>query len=188
MNRTGKIAVTVCSLLGLSALVALDAKFGGLRFVNSRANEAVDFAASELPLVCLGCLGFLPRGRTQLLSFVVLVPVAAFCLLGGVGDLVGEALYPATFTRQSSLRLGYSQVVTYFSDDRDMNGGDFYVQQEVKLLPGLLWIKPVSKAECLRDVKITVLDRHHVQCDYVADTADSLDPNPAAKRDVAWMF
>ncbi len=53
-------------------------------------------------------------------------------------------------------------------------------------MPGLLWVKPLSSKECMRDVSVVVLNRHHVRCDYVADTVDTLDPE--AQRDDVRVF
>ena len=186
MDRTRKIAVTIWVLLCLFVLAALDWQFGGLRFVSQPATVIFGLVVIWLPAVCLIMLGFLPRSKTRVLAFVGLILGAPFCIILGGAVVLGLML--SSYTRQASVRLGSSEIVTYFEDAGAWDSGEVFVQQEVKLLPGLLWVKPISKAECLRDVKITVLDRHHVQCDYVADTADATDPNPAAKRDVTWIF
>ena len=86
------------------------------------------------------------------------------------------------------MRLGPTEIVTYFEDAGAWDDGEVIVQQEVPLLPGLLWVKPLSRRECLRDVQIKVLNRHHVECDYPQDTVDSGDPSPKAKRDTVWVF
>ncbi len=186
MKRTQKIAVTIWVLLGFSLLTLLDFLLGGLRFAGRELNAVVGMMAVLLPAVCLVLLGFLPRSRARMWAFVCLIPAAPLCfLLGGI-LVLGQAM--PIYTRQASVQLGPSQIVAYFSDAGAWDNGEVIVQQEVKLLPGLLWVKPLSRQECLRDVNIHVVDRHHVECDYVADTVDSGDPSPQAKRDVAWVF
>ena len=75
--------------------------------------------------------------------------------------------------------------MTYFEDTGAWDNGEVIVRQEVPLLPGLLWVKPLSRQECLRDVRIRVVNRHDVECDYPTDIADKGDPSPEAKRDEA---
>lgn len=186
MERTRKIVVTIRVLLSVFLMAVLDWLFGGLRFVSQPANVVFGLIVIWLPTVGLILLGFLPRSKTRVLAFVGLIPGALFCVILGGAVVLGLML--SSYTRQASVRLGPSEIVTYFEDAGAWDSGEVFVQQEVKLLPGLLWVKPISKAECLRDVKITVVNRHYVQCDYVADTAASLDPSPEAKRDVAWVF
>ena len=188
MERTRRIVIMICVLLGLSGLTTLDAIYGGLRFVSSRANEITNFAALCLPLVCIILLTCLPRSKARLLGLVVLIPLAALCVLGGIGDLIGEAAFPATVKRESSIRLGYSHIVTYFEDDGVMGDGDFFVQQEIKMLPGLLWVWPVLNEDGADNISIKVLNHHHVQCRYVAYNEDSLDPSSKAKQRTAWVF
>lgn len=186
MERTRRIVVTICVLLGVSLLTVLDTMFGGPRFVSSSANEAVDFTACWLPLVCIILLTRLPRSRARLLGFVVLVPQAAFCVLGGVGDAAGEAAFPATVLRQSSVRVGYSQIVTYYSNAGALDDGEVFVQQEVKLLPGLLWVKPILEPSYNLDVNVKVLDRHHIEYNCLDYQAGSNITK--MKRSVAWIF
>ncbi len=188
MDRTRKIAVTIWVLLGLVVLTALDALFGGLRLVSSRANQVIDFAVCGLPLVCVILLTHLPRSRMRLLGFVGLIPIAIFCALGGIGDAIGETAFSAIVIRQSSIRVGYSQVVTYYSDVGIMDDGEVFVQQEITLLPGLIWVKPVFEPDDTLDVKVKALDRHHIECDYVVYSDAVKNPVAAAKRDVAWVF
>ncbi len=189
MERTQRIVITICVLLGLVLLTALDAMFGGLRFVSSRANEVVDFAVSCLPLVCVTLLTRLPRSRGRIFGFVVLVPLAAFCVLGGVGDAVGEAAFPATVIRQSSVRVGYSHVVTYFSSVGILDDGEVFVQQEIKLLPGLLWVLPILNQGGTNKVDVRVVNRHHIRydCTVYPEFFGGVSA-PEVKRGVAWVF
>lgn len=197
MDRTRKIVVTVWVLLGVTLLIALDWQFGGLRFVSPRLDYLAGIASLWLPAVSVILLGFVPRSRARVWGFVCLVPFAAFCLFV---SLIGAAVtgfiragmlstdIDPTFARQSATRLGYSDIVVYFSDAGAMDSGEVVVQQEITILPGLLWVRPISHQECLRDVQIKVLNRHHVECSYVADHADTLDPSPEAKQEDAWVF
>ena len=79
-------------------------------------------------------------------------------------------------------------IVTYFSDAGAWDSGEVVVQQEINILPGLIWVRPLSRKSCLRDVSITVLSKHYVQCYYPADKADSCDPSPEEKRETFWVF
>ena len=186
MNRTRKIVVTIWVLLGLSLLTLLDWQFGGLRFTRSGLNVVPGLAAILLPTVCLILLCFVPPSRARLWAFVGLIPGAPFCfILGGI--LVLGQIF-SSYTQQASVQLGPSRIVTYFEDAGAWDNGEVVVQQEIVILPGLLWMKPLSRQECLRDVQIRVVNRHYVECDYPADTADKGDPSPDAKQDKAWVF
>lgn len=189
MDRTRKISVTIWVLLGLVVLTALDATLGGLRLVSSRANEVVDFAVCGMPLVCVILLTRLPRRRARLLGFVLLVPVTAFCVLGGIGDAVGETMFSAMVLRQSSFRVGYSRIATYYCNDGVLDDeGEVVVQQEIKLLPGLLWVLPILTEVGADNVNIRATNRHHVEYDYVVYSEAIKNPTPEAKRGVAWVF
>ena len=185
-RQAKRIIAVIWLLLGIFGLTLVDSQFGGLRLGSRRANVFVGLAALWLPVVCVLLLGFLPRSRARLWALIGLVPVALLCLI--LGSLVGFAQSSASKTRQGSVRLGGSEIITYFSDAGAMDTGEVVVQQEVRLLPGLVWVNPLSRKECLRGVSIHVLDRHHVRCDYAADKADTLDPTPEAQRDEAWVF
>ena len=186
MKRANRIVLAIWVLLGGSVLILADSQFGGLRFVSPRADFLAGFAALWLPVLCVALLGFLPRSRKRLWAFVCLIPAALLCLL--LGSAIGMAQGFVLRTRQASVPVGGSEIVTYFEDAGAWDSGDVVVQQEIKILPGLLWVKPLSGKDCLRDVRVTVLDRHHVRCDYVADKADTLDPHPEAQRDDVWVF
>jgi hypothetical protein len=186
MDRTRKIAVTIGVLLGVFLLAVLDWQFGGLKFASRRADFAVGLFASWLPMACVILLWRLPRSRARAWVLVGLIPASLLCLLGTAFLGLGQGML--VYTRHAATRVGSSEIVTYFEDAGAMDDGAVMVQQETKLLPGLLWVKPITCAECLRDVKITVLDSHHIQWDIAADTDDSYDPSPAAKRDVTWVF
>ena len=163
----------------------LDWQFGGLKFADRRADLAVGLIASWLPMVCVILLWRLPRSRVRAWTLAGLIPASLLCLLGAAFLGLGQVML--AYTRHSSARMGSSEIVTYFEDAGAMDDGEVMVQQEANLLPGLLWVKPITCAECLRDVKIKVLNRHHVQWDIAADT-DPGDPSPSAKRDVVWVF
>ncbi len=186
MNRTRKIVVIIWVLFSLFLLTLLDCWFGGLKFESDAVNVTAGIAAALLPAVCLILLGFLPRSSARLWAFVCLIPGAPFCFILGSIAVSSQAI--PIKTQQASVRLGSSQIVTYFSDTGAWDNGEVIVQQEVPLLPGLLWVKPLSRRECLRDVQIKVLNRHYVECDYPADIADKGDPSPEAKRDKSWAF
>ena len=187
MNRTRKIVVTIWVLLCVSLLTWLDAMFGGLRFVSSRANDMADFTVSWLPLVCAILLTRLPRSRARLLRFVVIIPLAAFCVVGGIGDAIGNAAFPEAVVRQSSVRVGCSQIATYFTDDRGTDEGRFFVQQEIKLLPGLLWVRLVFNKDGADNISLKVINRHYVECGYEIVDPDTMEPG-SAKRAVIWVF
>lgn len=187
MNRTRKIGVVIGVLLGVSLLTGLDAMLGGLRFVSSRANDVVGFTASWLPLVCVILLTRLPRSRVRLLGFVALIPLAAYSVLGGIGDATGESAFPATVKCESSIPFGYTQIVIYFTDEGGTDEGSFFVQQEIKLLPGLLWVRPVFNKDGADNISLKAINSHHVECDYEVVDPDTLEPSPA-KRDVIWVF
>jgi hypothetical protein len=186
MRRTNHVVLAIWVLLALFALTLADWQFGGLRFVSPRANLLSGIAGLWLPVACVALLGFLPRSRARLWAFACLIPAALLCLV--LGSASGMAQGLTLRTRHASIPLGGSEIVTYFDDAGAWDSGDVVVQQEIKLLPGLLWVKPLSSKECLRDVRVTVLDHHHVRCDYVADKADTLDPHPEAQRDDVWVF
>ncbi len=186
MKRTHRVIIAIWLLLVAFTLIVADSQFGGLKFASRRANVLAGFIALWLPVVCVALLGFLPRSRKRLWAFVFLTPAALLCLV--LGSVVGLVQSSASWTRQGSVRLGGSGIVNYFSDAGAWDSGEVAVQQEVRLLPGLLWVKPLSQKACLRDVSVVVVDRHHVRCDYAADRSDTLDPAPAAQRDEAWVF
>ena len=186
MNRTRKIVVTIWVLTGTYLLTLLDWHYGGLRFTNSRADILAKLVALWFPVVCLALLGFLPRGQKRRWAFIGAIPLVLLSL--PVSAFVGLNLTILRYTRQSSVRIGSSEIVTYFEDCGAWDNGEVIVQQEIPLLPGLLLVKPLSSQECLRDVQIRVLNRHHVECDYIADHADTLDPSPEAKQDKVWVF
>ena len=186
MNRSRKIVVTIWVLLGVSLLTLLDWQFGGLRFVGNEPNAMIGFIAILLPTVCLILLGFLPRGKARMWAFICLIPGAPLCfILGGI-LVLGQIL--SSYTQQATVRMGPTRIVTYFEDAGAWDSGEGLVQQEITILPGLLWVKPLSRQDCLRDVQIKVINRHHIECDYVADHADTIDPSPDAKQDKAWVF
>lgn len=120
------------------------------------------------------------------MGIVCLVPLATFCVLGGIGDAIGEAMFPTTVTRKSGVRVGYSQVIAYYSNAGMLDDGEVFVQQEIKLMPGLLWVKPILEPNDNLDINLRVLNRHHVECDYLDYQADSASPK--MKRNVAWVF
>lgn len=193
MEWTRKIVVAVWVLLGVFLLAVLDWQFGGLRFTSGRANVAAEFVACWLPLVCVVLLGFLPRTRARLWAFVGLVPLAALCGLGGTGNTVGQHLFSPTILHQSIVRVGYSDVVVYYTNMGVLDdSGEAVVQQEFRLLPGLLWVKPLFVMGSSDRVNIKVINRHHIQCDYVVYSEDASDTDTVstseAKRDVAWVF
>ena len=142
MNRTRKIAVIIGVLLGLFVLAAADWIYGGLRFVNTQYDGTVSTLALCSPSACVVLLGFLPRSSARLWGFVCGIPFAALCLFLALVTS-GGGLFPSTVTRLSSTRLGYSNVNAYYSNAGAMDDGDVYVQQEIKLLPGLLWVRPI---------------------------------------------
>ena len=186
MKQRNKVVIAIWVLLGIFVLMLADWHFGGLRFVSRHATVLTGFAALWLPFASVVLLGFLPRSRARAWAFVGLIPTALFCLVFGSLIVFGQAII--LWTRQASVRLANSEIVPYFIDAGAMDSGGVVVQQEIKLLPGLLWVKPLSQKECLRDVRVTVLDRHHVRCDFVADKTDTLDPHPQAQRDDVWVF
>ncbi len=186
MDRTRKIVVTIWVLLGIYLLILLDWRYGGLRFANSAADVLVKLAALWFPVACLVLIVFLPRSQKRRWTLIGAIPLVLLSL--PLNAFVGLNLTILRYTRQSSLRFGSSEIVTYFEDCGAWDNGEVLVQQETPLLPGLLWVKPLSCQECLRDVQIKVVNRHHVECDYPTDTVDSGDPSPEAKRDIAWVF
>lgn len=189
MERTRKIVVTICVLLCLFVLAALDWRFGGLKFVNTQYDETISTFALCSPAACVILLGFLPRSSARLWGFVCGVPFAALCLLVALLDFNG-GMFPDTVTRLSSTRLGYSTINAYYSNAGAMDDGDVFVQQEIKLLPGLLWVKPVLNQSITNTVKISVIDRHHIRCEYTAylDPGIGAIPTSETKRDVVWVF
>lgn len=189
MNRTRKIVVTIWVLIGLFVLVVLDSMFGGLRFVNPKYDETASTFALCLPAVCVVLLGFLPRSRVRLWGFVGLVPFAALCLLIALIDFNGGIFSP-TVKRLSSTHLGYSEINAYYSNAGAIDDGDTFVQQEIILVPGLLWVKPLVNQSLADTVKISVLDRHHIRCDYIAYSYPSTGGGPVseAKRETIWVF
>lgn len=186
MNRTRKIIVTIWVLAGLSLLTLLGCLFGGLGFADEAWTAVTERLASFMPAVCLVLLGFLPRSRARIWSFICLGAAAPIFFVAGSIAVFSQTA--PVKTQQASVHFQSSRIVTYFVDTGAWDNGEVVVQQEVPLLPGLLWVKPLSRQECLRDVKIKVINRHYVECDYVADTVDKGDPSPDAKRDVAWVF
>ena len=187
MNRTRKIVVTIWVLLGLFVLAASDWQFGGLRFVNSEYDGTVSTLALCSPATCLVLLGFLPRSRARLWGFVCGVPFAVLCLLLALVSFHG-GIFPPTVTRLSSTHLGRSQINAYYSNAGAMDDGDIFVQQEIPLVPGFLWVKPLVNQSVTDTVKISVVDRHHIRCDYTAYKDTAPYPAPETKRDVVWVF
>lgn len=90
--------------------------------------------------------------------------------------------------REGGVNTRSSEIVTYFGEAGAVNSGEVIVQQEIRLMPGLLWVRQVSQRNGMRDVRIVVLDRHHVRCGCAADRADALDPAPQAQRDDVRVF
>lgn len=186
MNRTRKIVVTIWVLLVLFVLAVLDWKFGGLKFVSRAADTILAFIASCLPMACVVLLYRLPRSRQGAWILSGLIPASCFCILGGAFFCLGQGL--VTYIKQSSIRVGSSEVVTYFVDAGAWDDGDTFVQQEITLVPGLLWVKPLINQRITSAVKISVVDRHHIQCEYTAYKDAVPYPIPEAKQDVVWVF
>ena len=86
---------------------------------------------------------------------------------------------------QASIQLGSSKINTYLSDAGAWDSGDTIVQQEITLLPGLQLVKPIFEHEATDDVKITVLDRHHVQYNV---TPGRYASRSQAEQAVVWVF
>ncbi len=189
MERTRKITITICALLGLFVLAATDWIFGGLRFVNTQYDGTTSTLALCLPATCVVLLIGLPRSTARLWGFICGVPFALLCLFIALVSFDG-GIFPPTVTRLSSTHLGNSYIDAYYSNAGAMDDGDVYVQQEIKLLPGLLWVKPILNQSVTDTVKISVVDRHHIRCDYTGyvDPGTGAIPAPEAKRDVAWVF
>ena len=169
-------------------MIALGSEFGGLRFVNPQADFVAGNVALWLPAVSAVLLGFLPRTRTRFWCFVGLTPFAALGVCLGVLGALFSGFMPEVVNRQLSIRLGNSRISTYYSSTGALDDEFVKVQQEIPLLPGLLWVQPILNTEGVDDVKVKVLNRHHVQCDYTAYKNIALYPIPEAKRDVAWVF
>ena len=186
MEREKRLNRIIWLLLGLFVLTVADWQFGGLRFDLPGENPPIGLIAAWLPAVCVVLLGFQPRSRARAWAFAGLIPAALLCSIFGSIVALGQLL--PDWTRQARIPVGSSQIVTYFTDAGAWDSGDVVVQQEIRLVPGLLWVKPLSSQECLRDVKVVVLDRHHVRCDYMADKSDTGDPRPEAQRDEVWVF
>ena len=186
MEQEQRLNRIIWVLLGLFVLTLTDWQFGGLRFDLPGENPPVGLIAAWMPAVCVVLLGLQPRSRARAWAFAGLIPTALLCSTFGSLVAIGQAL--PEWTRQASISIGRSQIVTYFTDAGAWDSGEVVVQQEIRLMPGLLWVKPLSRQECLRDVNVVVLDRHHVRCDYVADKDDSEDPRPEAQRDDVWVF
>ena len=167
-------------------LTVADWQFGGLRFVSRRATLVVSFAALWLPVACVALLVFLPRSRARAWAFAGLIPAALVCLVFGSVVVLGQAM--PLWTWQSTVRLGNSEIVTYFTDAGAWDSGGTVIQQEITLRPGLLWVKPLSSVDYIRDVSVTVMDRHHIRCAFAADKYDPTDPHAVARRDERWVF
>ena len=186
MDQTRKIVVIIWILIGAYLLTLLDWYYGGLRLANNGADILAKLVALWFPVVCLILLGFLPRSQKRRWTLIGAVPLILLSL--PVSAFVGMNLTILRYTRQSSVRIGSSEIVTYFEDCGAWDNGEVIVQQEMPLLPGLLLVRPLSRQECLRDMQIRVINRHYIECDYVADHADTNDPSPEARRDEAWVF
>ena len=185
MKRTNRVVIAIWVLLDVFVLTVADWQFEGLRFGSRRATLFAAFAALWLPMVCVALLGFLPRSQARVWAFAGLIPAALLCLVFGSVVVLGQAL--PLWTRQSSVHFGHSEIVTYFTDAGAWDSGGTVIQQEITILPGLLWVKPLSGKDYLRDVSITVLDSHHIRCAYAADKYRLADGSPAEKDDV-WVF
>jgi hypothetical protein len=186
MMPTNRIVIAIWVLLGVFALTLADWQFGGLPLASRGVTLLAGFAALWLPVACVALLGFLPRCRARAWAFVGLVPAASVCLVFGLVVVLGQAM--PLWTRQSAVRLGHSEIVTYFTDAGAWDSGGTIVQQEITVLPGLLWVKPLSSKDYMRDVSVTVLDRHHVRCAYAADKYHLDDPSSAAQKSDIWVF
>ena len=123
-------------------LAFLDWDFGGVKFVSTQNTNMASTVALCLPAVCVLLLICLPRSATKIWGFVCGIPFALLCLFLALVGFDGGP-FPAGVTRLSSTHMGHSDINAYYSNAGAMDDGDVYVQQEIKLLPGLLWVKPL---------------------------------------------
>lgn len=186
MEREKRFGVVIRVLLGLFVLTLADWQFGGLRFDLPGENPPIGLLAVWLPAVCVVLLGFRPRSRARAWAFAGLIPLALFCSTFGSLVAIGGML--PEWTRQASVPVGRSQIVTYFTDAGAWDSGGIVVQQEMRLAPGLLWVKPLSARDCPCGTSVLVTDRHHVECIYTVDKSYQSDSRPRAQRDDAWAF
>jgi hypothetical protein len=185
MDRTRKIVVTIGVLLGVFLLAVLDCQFGGLRFASRAANVTVALLITWLPMACVVLLLRQPRSRARGWALAGLIPAACLSLL--VGTLACLVQGVILYLPQASIQLGPSKINTYLSDAGAWDSGDTIVQQEITLLPGLQLVKPIVEHEATSDVKITVLDRHHVWYD-ITPGKYGYDSDTEAKHGVVWVF
>lgn len=186
MRRTSRVVIGIWVLLAAFVLTVADWQFGGLRFDAPGTNTLIGFAAVWLPAVCVVLLGFQPRSRARAWAFAGLIPTALLVLL--LGFVVVAVQGMGLMTRQSSVRLGHSEIVTYYTDAGAWDSGGTVIQQEIPVLPRLLWVKPLSYKDYMRDVSVTVLDRHHVRCAYAADKYHLMDSSSEAQQDDVWVL
>ncbi len=186
MKQANRIVLAIWISLGVFVLTVADWQFGGLRFVSRGTTLLAGFAALWLPVACVALLGFLPRSRARVWAFLSLIPASLVCFIFGLMIVIGQAL--PTWTRQSTVRLSHSEIVTYYTDAGAWDSGGTVIQQEITVLPSLLWVKPLSSKDYMRDVSVTVLDRHHVRCAFTADKYHLDDPDSATQKDDVWVF
>lgn len=186
MKRTNRVVTAIWVLLGVFVLTVADWQFGGLRLVSRRATLLAGFAALWLPVACVALFKFLLRSRAGAWAFAGFIPAALLCLVFGSVVVLGQAM--PLWTRQSTIRLSHSEIVTYYTDAGAWDSGGTVIQQEITVLPGLLWVKPLSSKDYLRDVSVAVLNRHHIRCAYAIDKYHLDDPSSAAQKDDEWVF
>ena len=186
MRRTNYVVLAIWVLLGVFVLTLTNWQFGGLRFVSRGAAIFAGFAALWLPIACIALLGFLPRSRARTWAFAGFIPAALLCFVFGSVVVLGQAM--PLWTRQSTIRLSHSEIVTYYTDAGAWDSGGTVIQQEITVMPGLLWVKPLSSKVYMRDVSVAVLDHHHIQCAYATDKYHLDDPSSVAQKDDVWIF
>lgn len=188
MSRTRKLVASICLLLVITLLIALDSTIGGLRFADAQADSVAGNASLWLPATSAVLLAFVPRSRLRFWSFVVLGPFAALWTLLGVVVVLFSGFMPVVVNRHDSIHLRYSTIDTYYSSAGAIDDGFIRVQQEIKLMPGLLWVQPILSTEGTDGLVVKVVDRHHVQCNYTAYKEAMPYPVPEAKHKTVWVF
>ena len=186
MERERRLGVVIWALLGLFVLTLADWQFGGLRLDLPGENPPIGLIAVGLPAICVVLLGFQPRSRARAWALAGLIPVAFLCSTFGFLVALGQLL--PDWTRQDSIPVGRSQIVTYFTDAGAWDNGEVVVQQEIRLVPGLLWVKPLSSKDYPCRLRVSVLERHHVRCEYTSVESHGANARPEAQRDDAWVF
>lgn len=157
-------------LVVIYVLILVNWQYGHLRFTSPYWNCLTLALSLLLPVAACFHLRKLPKsiGRTAIAVVLIPVSVVSFwlCLLvlivGTMYSMFHDLDPSYIFVR--SVNVNGTPVRAYLTNDGAVTRNGIIIQQEIRLLPGLIWIMPLGSDYPAGDVAMTVLDSHHVRC------------------------